>query len=83
MRFWPCVIAVVGGSAGREALWEKMAAAVRFQVVRALPMSRKCHRVPGLGAAFRDGNKNLSSSYPWRMCETVHSGRRRRAGVVG
>lgn len=52
---WPGVVAVVGGSTRREALWEKMAAAARFQVVRALPMSRKCHRVPGLGAAFRDG----------------------------
>lgn len=53
---WPCVVAVVGGSSGRGALWEKMATTVHSRVVRALPMSRKCHRAPPLGARFRDGN---------------------------
>lgn len=42
--FWPSSVAVVGRRAGRGVLWEKMAAAVHPRVVRALPMSRKCHR---------------------------------------
>lgn len=43
-RFWPGSVAVLGWGAGRGGLWEKMAAAAHPRLVRALPMSRKCHR---------------------------------------
>lgn len=53
---WPRVAAVVGGSSSRGALWEKMATAVRSRVVRALPMSRKCHWAQPDRVRFREEN---------------------------
>lgn len=45
-------------------------------------MSRKCHRGPGLGVAFGDGNMTFLP-HTLGSCVKLHSARGRRAGGAG